>query len=97
MAEIIFEERHGDGRFQVVANDLLAEPVDCIVNAGNGGLSHGGGNAAPHAAAGGPRLQAGGERGIAKVGRVATRRAPHTTARKLTLNGVDHPRGPAPP
>lgn len=32
----MFEDRRGDGRFLVVANDLPAEPVDCIVNAANG-------------------------------------------------------------
>ena len=34
------------GRFDAVIYDLLDEPTDCIVNAANGGLSHGGGVAA---------------------------------------------------
>lgn len=94
MADIIFEERHGDGRFQVVANDLLAEPVDCIVNAANGGLSHGGGIAAAIAAAAGPRLDAACERVIAKVGRVPTGRAAITTAGNLPYKAVIHAVGP---
>ena len=36
----------GTASFEVVINDLLYEPVECIVNAANGGLSHGGGVAA---------------------------------------------------
>jgi len=41
----------------VVIYDILYEPVDCIVNAANGGLSHGGGVAAAIADAAGASLE----------------------------------------
>jgi O-acetyl-ADP-ribose deacetylase (regulator of RNase III) len=94
MAETVFEESHGSKRFQVVTNDLLAEPVDCIVNAANGGLSHGGGIAAAIAEAAGERLEAACERIIEKVGRVPVGCAALTTAGDLPYKAVIHAVGP---
>ena len=42
----------------MVRGDLLAEPVDAIVNAANGHLAHGGGVAGIISRAAGPELQA---------------------------------------
>jgi O-acetyl-ADP-ribose deacetylase (regulator of RNase III) len=94
MAQTVFEENHGARRFQVVLNDLLAEPVDCIVNAANGGLSHGGGIAAIIAEAAGERMEAACERVIAKVGRVPTGKAAITTAGDLPFKAIVHAVGP---
>ncbi len=94
MAQTVFEESIGGRRFQVVTNDLLAEPVDCIVNAANGGLSHGGGIAAAIAEAAGERLETACERVIAKVGRVPTGKAAITTAGDLPYKAVVHAVGP---
>lgn len=94
MAETVFEENYSGRRFQVVVNDLLAEPVDCIVNAANGGLSHGGGIAAIIAAAAGERLEADSERVVAKFGRIPTGQAALTTAGDLPYKAVIHAVGP---
>jgi putative ATPase len=94
MAETVFEEIHGGRRFQVVTNDLLAEPVDCIVNAANGGLSHGGGIAAAIAEAAGERLEAACESIIAKVGRIPVGYAALTTAGDLHYKAIIHAVGP---
>lgn len=94
MAEILFEERHHGARFQVVADDLLAEPVDCIVNVAKGDLSSTEGIAAVIAAAAGPRLEAACQRVIAKVGNVPTGRAAITTAGNLPYKAVIHAVGP---
>ncbi len=94
MAETVFEENHGGRRFQVVVNDLLAEPVDCIVNAANGGLSHGGGIAAIIAEAAGEALEADSARVVAKLGRIPTGQAALTTAGDLPYKAVIHAVGP---
>jgi O-acetyl-ADP-ribose deacetylase (regulator of RNase III) len=94
MSEPIFERAFGARSFQVVVGDLLAEPVDCIVNAANGGLSHGGGVAAAIARAAGPRLAEECGRLIAESGRVPVGRAAITTAGELPFKAVIHAVGP---
>jgi O-acetyl-ADP-ribose deacetylase (regulator of RNase III) len=73
----------GNRTFSVVIYDLLYEPVDCIVNAANGGLSHGGGIAAAISKAAGPPLDNECDEIIRKTGRVPVGEAVATTAGKL--------------
>lgn len=80
--------------FQVVLGDLLAEETDCIVNAANGHLAHGGGVAAAIARAAGPALVAEGERLVRENGPVATGECLVTTAGNLPFKGVIHAVGP---
>lgn len=94
MAETVFEQSIGNRRFQVVVNDLLAEPVDCIVNAANGGLAHGGGIAAIIAAAAGERLEEDSARVVAQSGRIPTGQAALTSAGDLPFRAVIHAVGP---
>ena len=84
----------GNRTFSVVIYDLLYEPVDCIVNAANGGLSHGGGIAAAIARAAGPRLDEEGDEIVRRTGRVPVGEAVVTTAGKLPFKGVIHAVGP---
>ena len=78
----------------MVRGDLLAEPVDAIVNAANGHLAHGGGVAAVIARAAGPALQEECERLIAARGPLPTGSALVTTAGRLPFKGVIHAVGP---
>ena len=57
-------------RFEVAVYDLLYERTDAIVNAANGGLSHGGGVAAAISKAAGPELDNEGDRIVAEKGMV---------------------------
>jgi O-acetyl-ADP-ribose deacetylase len=77
----------------VVRGDLLAEPVDAIVNAANGHLAHGGGVAGIISRAAGPALQEESNRLVAdKPFEAGT--AVATTAGKLPFKGVIHAVGP---
>lgn len=80
--------------FLLVINDLLYEPTECIVNAANGGLSHGGGVAAAIADAAGPALFADCARIIKDRGRIPVGDAVVTTAGALPFKGVIHAVGP---
>jgi len=82
------------GEFLVVIHDLLKEPVDCIVNAANGGLSHGGGVAAAIAMAAGPELDMESGAIVRDRGWIPTGEAVVTTAGKLPFKGVVHAVGP---
>ena len=84
----------GGGKFEVVVYELLGEPTDAIVNAANGGLSHGGGVAAQIADAAGPALEAEGDRLVREKGRVPVGEAVVTTAGNLPFKGVIHAVGP---
>jgi putative ATPase len=84
----------GGQHFVIVLHDLLYERVDCIVNAANGGLSHGGGVAAAIARAAGPDLEDACEAIIAKRGRLPVGEAVVTTAGMLPFKGVIHAVGP---
>lgn len=84
----------GGGRFEAVVHDLLDEPTDAIVNAANGGLSHGGGVAAAISAAAGPELDREGHELVRRQGRVPVGEAVVTTAGRLRFKGVVHAVGP---
>ena len=78
----------------VVKGDLLAQPVDAIVNAANGHLAHGGGVAAIISRAAGPELQEESDALVEKHGPYPTGAAAVTTAGKLPFKGVIHAVGP---
>lgn len=84
----------GGAGFTVVKHDLLREPVDCIVNAANGMLAHGGGVAAAIARAAGPALDEECRRIVAERGPLEVGEAVATTAGKLPHKGVIHVVGP---
>ncbi|HEY3321611.1 MAG TPA: macro domain-containing protein [Planctomycetota bacterium] len=94
MAETLGRMTFGAGVFEAVINDLLYEPVECIVNAANGGLSHGGGVAAAILDAAGPALDREGQELIRKEGHIPVGQAVVTTAGKLEYKGVIHAVGP---
>ena len=81
-------------RFQIVQGNLLEEPVDAIVNAANGMLSHGGGVAGILSRAAGPELQEESDRIVRERGPFPTGSAVVTTAGKLPFKGVIHAVGP---
>ena len=78
----------------MVRGNLLHQPVDAIVNAANGHLSHGGGVAGIISRAAGPELQAESERLVRKSGALKTGTAVVTTAGRLPFKGVIHAVGP---
>lgn len=84
----------GGRRFLVVEGDLLAEPVDAIVNAANGHLAHGGGVAAVISRAAGRALDEEGHALVRAHGPVPTGDAVVTTAGELPFEGVIHAVGP---
>ena len=81
-------------RFEVAIYDLLYEQTDTIVNAANGGLSHGGGVAAAISKAAGAALDEEGDRIVRERGRIPVGEAVVTTAGRLTFKGVSHAVGP---
>jgi O-acetyl-ADP-ribose deacetylase (regulator of RNase III) len=84
----------GGRAFEVVLGDLLVQDVDCIVNAANGMLAHGGGVAAAIARAAGPALEAEGRRIIGERGPLSTGEGVATTAGRLPFEAVIHVVGP---
>ena len=84
----------GRKRFEVSIYDLLFEATDVIVNAANGGLSHGGGVAAAISKAAGPELDEEGDWIVQEHGRIPVGEAVVTTAGKLPFKGVIHAVGP---
>lgn len=94
-AEVVAREDHPGGRsFEIVAGNLLEEPVDAIVNAANGHLAHGGGVAAAIARAAGPALVEEGDALVRERGEVPVGEAVTTTAGDLPFKGVIHAVGP---
>ncbi len=87
-------EFSGEKRFEVSIYDLLFENTDVIVNAANGGLSHGGGVAAAISKAAGPELDEDGDRIVREHGRIPVGEAVITTAGELPFKGVIHAVGP---
>jgi len=82
------------GLFEVVQGDLLAQPVDAIVNAANGHLAHGGGVAGIISRAAGPALQEESDRIVRERGPLPTGSAVVTGAGALPFKGVIHAVGP---
>ena len=78
----------------MVRGDLLAQPVDAIVNAANGHLAHGGGVAGVIARAAGPALQAESDRVVSQRGPFPAGAAVVTGAGRLPFKGVIHAVGP---
>jgi len=81
-------------RFEVAIHDLLYEQTDCIVNAANGRLAHGGGVAAAISKAAGLQMDQECDAWIAEHGQVPTGGAVATTAGKLRFKGIIHAVGP---
>jgi O-acetyl-ADP-ribose deacetylase len=96
MAGTIIEKKIFDRgqTFTVVVNDILYEPVQCIVNAANGILAHGGGVAAAIAEAAGSVLLADCREIIAQRGRIPSGHAVVSKAGDLPYKGVIHAVGP---
>ena len=84
----------GNRKFALVIGDLLDEPVDAIVNAANGGLSHGGGVAAAISRAAGAEFDEESHAYVREHGHVPTGAAVVTTAGRLDFKGVIHAVGP---
>jgi O-acetyl-ADP-ribose deacetylase (regulator of RNase III) len=78
----------------VVRGDLLAEPVDAILNAANGHLAHGGGVAGMISRAAGPALQEESDRIVRERGPLRSGSAIATAAGRLPFKGVIHAVGP---
>jgi O-acetyl-ADP-ribose deacetylase len=78
----------------VVRGNLLHQPVDAIVNAANGHLSHGGGVAGIISRAAGPALQDESDLLIRRNGPLPSGSAALTGAGNLPFKGVIHAVGP---
>lgn len=89
-----FANIEGGRRLLLVVGDLLWEPVDAIVNAANGGLSHGGGVAAAISDGAGAALDDEGTAYVREHGRIPVGEAVVTTAGKMEFKGVIHAVGP---
>jgi len=84
----------GGRKLHLAIGNLLEEPVDAIVNAANGHLSHGGGVAGAIARAAGTTLDQESRKYVKDHGPVPTGSAVVTTAGKLPYQGVIHAVGP---
>lgn len=92
---LLAQKNYGDGKiFSVIIYDLIYDNVDCIVNAANGGLSHGGGVAAQISKAAGPDFDDECMKLIAEEGRISVGEARLTGAGNLPFKGVIHCVGP---
>ncbi len=91
---ILKKSLRGGQTFAVVVNDILYEPVQCIVNAANGMLAHGGGVAAAIAEAAGSVLLADCREIICQRGRITSGHAVVSKAGDLPFRGVIHAVGP---
>jgi O-acetyl-ADP-ribose deacetylase (regulator of RNase III) len=80
--------------FQVVHNDLTAEPVEAIVNAANEQLAHGGGVAGAISRRGGPAIQRESSAWVRDHGPVPTGSAAITSAGELSCRYLIHAVGP---
>jgi len=84
----------GDRELIVKVADLLAAPVDVIVNPANGGLSHGGGVAAKISHQGGDVIQHESDLFIKEHGMLESGMVAFTSAGKLPYEAVIHAVGP---
>lgn len=93
--KLIARKDYGLGKsFSVIIYDIIDDNVECIVNAANGGLSHGGGVAAHIAEAAGPELDSECRRIVREQGRIPVGEARATTAGNLPFSAVIHAVGP---
>lgn len=81
-------------RLEIARGDLLAEPVDAIVNAANSHLAHGGGIAYAISTKGGPVIDQESEEWVRKHGPVSHAEPAVTGGGKLPARYVIHAVGP---
>jgi O-acetyl-ADP-ribose deacetylase (regulator of RNase III) len=92
---ILVELRNPHGaRIRIVQGDITEEPVDAIVNAANGRLSHGGGVAGAIVRRGGAAIQEESDAWVEHHGEVPTGSAAITGAGDLEARYVIHAVGP---
>ena len=84
----------GDRELVLKVADLLAAPVDVIVNPANGGLSHGGGVAGQIAQQGGDAIQAESDLFIKEHGMLESGMVAFTSAGHLPFDAIIHAVGP---
>ena len=84
----------GDCELVIKVADLLAAPVNVIVNPANGGLSHGGGVAGQIAQQGGDAVQVESDLFIKEHGMLESGMVAPTTAGHLSYDAVIHAVGP---
>ena len=84
----------GDRELVLNVSDLLAAPVDVIVNPANGGLSHGGGVAGQIAHQGGDVIQSESDLFIKEHGMLESGMVAFTSAGRLPFDAVLHAVGP---
>jgi O-acetyl-ADP-ribose deacetylase len=95
MEEQHFSYHYANNKELIVSiKDLLAAPVDAIVNPANSGLSHGGGLAAQIASEAGKELEDACDNIIEQKGMVPVTKAVITNAGRLPYKGVIHAVGP---
>jgi len=93
--KLVARKDYGLGKsFSVIIYDLIDDDVECIVNAANGGLSHGGGVAARIAEAAGDDLITESRKIVIEQGRIPVGEARATTAGNLPFKAVIHAVGP---
>ncbi len=93
--QVLFEHWTDTGQvIRIVKGDLLAEPVDAIVNAANERLAHGGGVAGAIVRQGGQVIQAESDEWVQAHGPVPTGTAAITSAGTLPARYVIHAVGP---
>ena len=84
----------GDRELTLKVADLLAAPVDVIVNPANGGLSHGGGVAGQISQQGGNIIQEESDRFIKEHGMLESGMVAFTSAGHLPFDAIIHAVGP---
>ena len=85
---------YGDRELLLEVSDLFLAPVDVIVNAANGGLSHGGGVAGQFISRGGEIIQQESDQFINEHGELETGMVAMTSAGSLPYQAVLHAVGP---
>lgn len=85
---------YGDRELVIKAADLLAAPVDVIVNPANGGLSHGGGVAGMISSQGGNAIQSESDQFIKEHGMLESGMVALTSAGHLPYQAIIHAVGP---
>ena len=84
----------GDRELVIMVADLLAAPVDVIVNPANGGLSHGGGVAGQISQQGGDVIQEESDLFIKEHGKLESGMVAFTSAGHLPYDAIIHAVGP---